>query len=123
MAFTNSVAPLTSKPAPKNDMGRTSDMWAVIPSIAALSADPDLDGGSGYPNFAPQRIILVDIAQAGGLDVVMTDEDGVQFTVRVPADSPLVIDRPIKIIDESASGAVQAIMFWWTGFGGFDLNP
>lgn len=119
MALTASNRPITKKSAPRISIDKASDHWGVIPDVSALSADPNLAEFAGKPPFCPQMLTLS--SSAGG-DIVMADENGESFTVSVPAGGVIVVTRPIKTIDESASGAVQVVMEWWAG-SSTEVNP
>ena len=106
--------------APQCVGGETSVAMLIIASVSALSADPDLAQQEGYPAWSPQRLQFT--STAGG-DVVFTDEDGIVHTLHVDAlTGPIVINRPIRSIDESASGAVQVIAEWFDPNGETQWN-
>lgn len=112
--------------APRNSQDRPSDAWYVIEDVAALSADPDLTAISKKPNFAPQRLTISNDT-AASIDVVLVGEDqsatsADTYTISVPPNGTIVLCRPIKSIDESASGAVQVICEWWGG-DSLEWNP
>ena len=104
----------TPIPAPRCDTAEPSVAMLVIPDVAALSADPDLAQQDTYPAWCPQKLTLT---AATALTIVVIDEDDVTHSIIVPAASPLVITRPIRTIDESASGAVQVIAEWFDPTG------
>jgi hypothetical protein len=106
-------------PAPRCDTSEPSVAMLVIASVSALSADPDLAQQDGYPAWCPQKLTLT--CTAGG-DIVVVDEDGTSHTIHVDVGVPVTITRPIRTIDESASGAVQVIAEWFDPTGSTAWN-
>ena len=106
--------------SPKCDTGEASCAMLVIASVAALSADPDLAQQLGRPAWCPQKLTL--LGGASALAVVLVDEAGFTHTITVPIEGCVPITRPIRTIDESASGAVQVICEWFDPVGSTDWN-
>jgi hypothetical protein len=99
-------------PTPKVHTTRPSDAIVRIASVAGITGDTeDLRAQSGKPKFCPQRVTLCGGATA--LVAVMTDEDGESLTISVPVEGVVVINRPIKTLVKSGSGAVQVIAEYW----------
>lgn len=109
---------MAAKPAPRADVWKKSDAMQVYTDVSALSADPDLTALSGKPKWAPQKTT---IWAAAALTIVLVDEDNVTHSILV-STVPIVITRPIKTIDESASGAVNVIFEWFDPQGSTDWN-
>jgi hypothetical protein len=112
------VKPISSH-LPGCDQSDASVAMHVIPSVSAAAGDVDLAQIALKPAWAPQRLTLV--VAAGG-SVVLTEESAPgspaeTFTVIVPANSPLVIQRPIRTVVKAGSGAVQVIAEWWDRAG------
>lgn len=98
--------------APKIDMSRCSDAIARIASIAGISGSTeDMRTQSGKPKFCPQMTTLIGTTAAA--DAVLTTEDDEALTISVPANSVVVLTRPIKTLVKSGSGAVQVVCEWW----------
>lgn len=109
-----------AKPAPRCDTNNKSDAMFYQANVAGLGADPDLTRMSGYPKWAPQKTTLwVDSA---GAAIALIDEDDVTHTIDVPPGTTIVLTRPIKSIDESASGDVNALFEWFDPQGSPDWN-
>lgn len=102
------------KPAPRCSINTKSDRMLVVASLTGMSADTDLT--AGFPHHSAQRVTLSCTTSA---TAVVTDEDDVTHTIVVPGNASLVLQRPIKTLVKSGSGAVQAICEWFAAEGGF----
>lgn len=109
------------KASPKANYTQSADASHVIPDVSALSADPDLLAIDGKPKFAPQRALLINNT-AAALAVAVFPVKGTVQTISVPANAVISYDHPIVSLDESVSGAVQVILFWWDTYGSLDWN-
>ncbi len=112
---------VTPVPAPCCETEGTSVAMLVIADVSALSADPDLAQQSEYPAWSPQRIQL-STGEATAQAFVCEDEDGVAHTISVLPGIPFSLNRPIRTIDESASGKVQVIAEWFDPHGATQWN-
>jgi hypothetical protein len=99
-------------PTPKVDLSRPSDAIVRIASVAGITGDTeDLRAQSGKPRHCPQRVTLIGGATA--LVAVMTTEDAESLTISVPVEGVVIINRPIKTLVKSGSGAVQVVAEYW----------
>lgn len=112
-----SIKPNTPIPAPRADLNRTSDWWQHIADIT--SADVDLRQIQYAGNHAAQRIRLKNNT-AGALVAVLLQElpsavpvTSMEQSISVGAGGEYLVDRPIRKIIASGSGALQADCFWW----------
>jgi hypothetical protein len=118
--------PNTAMPAPRADMNRTSDWWEHVADISAT--DIDLRQRQHGGNHAAQRVRLKNNT-AGPLVAVLLQElpSGLSVTsmeqsITVGANSEYTVDRAIRKIISSGSGALQADCFWWFASNTFP-NP
>lgn len=91
----------------------------VVASLTGMSADTDLTAVSKRPKHAAQRVTLSCTTSA---TAVVTDEDDQTHTIVVPGNASIVIQRPIKTLVKSGSGAVQAIAEWFAAES-TEFNP
>lgn len=89
-------------------------------NAGGLSSDLNLTTISGYPKWAPQKTTLW--VDSTGAAIALVDEDDVTHTIDVPPNVTIVLTRPIKSIDESASGDVNALFEWHDPQGSTDWN-
>lgn len=104
-------------PAPRADMNITSDWWEHVSDIT--SADIDLRERAYGGNHAAQRVRLKNNT-GGALVAVLLQElpsnlpvTSQEQSVTVGANSEYTVDRAIRKIISSGSGALQADCFWW----------
>lgn len=108
-------------PAPRCNTNNKSDAAFYQANAAGLSSDPDLRAMSGFPAWAAQKTSLwVDSA---GAAIALIDEDDTTLTLDIPPGVVVVLTRPIKSIDESASGDVNALFEWFDPNGSPHWNP
>lgn len=117
MAGSASIKPNNSIPAPRADMNRPSDWWEHIADIT--SGDVDLRQRQYGGNHAAQRVRLKNTT-AGALVAVLLQElpakvavTSMEQSITVAANSEYTVDRAIRKIIASGSGALQADCFWW----------
>jgi hypothetical protein len=110
------------KAAPKADYTKQADTQHVIADAGAAAADLDLLAIIGKPQFAPQRLILINTNAAATAAIVLTPEKGADITVTVPFSGTVTLDVPIKKIEDTGTGAVQVICLWWDGAGTMSWN-
>lgn len=117
MAGSASIKPNNAIPAPRADMNRTSDWWEHVADIS--SVDIDLRQRQYGGNHAAQRVRLVNNT-AGALNAVLLQElpapvavTSKEQTITVPPNGQYTVDRAIRKIIASGSGALQADCFWW----------
>ncbi len=103
------------KTAPKADYTQQADTQHVL---ADSNVATNLLAVAGKPKFAPQLIVFV--STAGGT-VTLTPEKGANFTLTVPAATPLPHTAAVKAT-VSATGTVVAHIYWWDPYGSLDWN-
>ncbi len=110
------------KPAPRCDTSENSVAMLVVPDASGLSAATlDLAQQDTLPSWSPQKLTLSN-GTAAALAVVLTDEDGKAHTISVPAQNYIVITRPIRLITDAGSGAVQVVAEWFDPNGSTHWN-
>lgn len=120
MAGSASAKPNNTIPAPRADTNRVNDWWEHVADISAITgAEMDLAQRQYGGNHAAQQIRLKNNT-AGALDAVLLQElpvgvtpTGKEQTVTVAAGGEYVVNRAIRKIIKSGSGALQADVFWW----------
>lgn len=81
----------------------------------------DLRAQSGYPNHAPQRVLLYN-GTAGALNAVLVDIAGHSLTYPVEARTYLYVDASIASIAAATDDTLSAIFAYWWVDGATVLN-
>lgn len=103
------------KSSPRGDFTTRADTQHAIASCAVVTNLLRVDG---KPRFAPQRSVFVSVA---GGTVTLTPEKGIDFTLTIPANFPVVHEAAVKAT-VSATGTVAGHFYWWDGAGQLDWN-